>query len=274
MTDTAARTPIPRIISVDDHIVEPPHLWQAWLPERFRERGPRVDRRRLGEMKWVGGAKMYEYELDVPDAPWCDVWFFEDLVHPNKRHVAAVGFDRDEMTLSPITYDEMRPGCYDPKARVQDMLANHVEASLSFPTMPRFCGQTFYEASAHDLGLACVQAYNDYMIEEWCGDSDGALIPLIIIPLWDVDLAAAEVRRNAERGCHAVCFSASVYHPCGHATHACFLSSSDQQEVSVSRHSNRPAAHEVHVDFSAFVASPSPHFTHVPDDADRVPALE
>ena len=36
MTDTAARTPIPRIISVDDHIVEPPHLWQAWLPERFR----------------------------------------------------------------------------------------------------------------------------------------------------------------------------------------------------------------------------------------------
>jgi hypothetical protein len=183
MTDTAARTPIPRIISVDDHIVEPPHLWQAWLPERFRERGPRVERRRLGEMKWVGGAKMYEYELDVPDAPWCDVWFFEDLVHPNKRHVAAVGFDRDEMTMAPITYEEMRPGCYEPKARVADMTANHVEASLSFPTLPRFCGQTFYEASDRDLGLACVKAYNDFMIEEWCGDSDGALIPLIIIPL-------------------------------------------------------------------------------------------
>ena len=207
MTDTAARTPIPRIISVDDHIVEPPHLWQAWLPERFRERGPRVERRRLGEMKWVGGAKMYEYELDVPDAPWCDVWFFEDLVHPNKRHVAAVGFDRDEMTLSPITYDEMRPGCYEPKARVADMAANHVDVSLSFPTFPRFCGQTFWEASDHELGLACVKAYNDFMVEEWCGDSGGALVPLIIIPLWDVDLAAAEVRRNAERGCHAVCFS-------------------------------------------------------------------
>ena len=207
MTDTAARTPIPRIISVDDHIVEPPHLWQAWLPERFRERGPRVERRRLGEMKWVGGAKMYEYELGVPDAPWCDVWFFEDLVHPNKRHVAAVGFDRDEMTLSPITYDEMRPGCYEPKARVADMAANHVDVSLSFPTFPRFCGQTFWEASDHELGLACVKAYNDFMVEEWCGDSGGALVPLIIIPLWDVDLAAAEVRRNAERGCRAACFS-------------------------------------------------------------------
>ena len=156
-------TEIPPIISVDDHIVEPAHLWQTWLPAKYRDRGPRVERRRLGEMKWVGGAKMYEYELDVPDAPWCDIWFYEDLVHPNKRHVAAVGFDRDEMTMSPITYDEMRPGCYDPKARVQDMLANHVEASLSFPTMPRFCGQTFYEASDHDLGLACVKAYNDYM---------------------------------------------------------------------------------------------------------------
>jgi len=45
------------------------------------------------------------------------------------------------------------------------------------------------------------------MVEEWCGDSNGALLPLIIIPLWDADLAAEEVRRNAERGCRAVCFS-------------------------------------------------------------------
>ena len=79
---------------------------------------------------------MYEYELDTADAPWCDIWFYEDLVYPNKRHVAAAGFEREEMTMSPITYDEMRPGCYEPKARVEDMTSNHVEASLSFPTMP------------------------------------------------------------------------------------------------------------------------------------------
>ena len=84
---------------------------------------------------------------------------------------------------------------------------NYVEASLCFPTFPRFCGQTFTEAKDRELGLACVQAYNDWMVEEWCGDSDGRLIPLIIIPLWDAELAAAEVRRNAERGVHAVCFS-------------------------------------------------------------------
>ena len=102
----------------------------------------------------------------------------------------------------------MRPGCYEPGARVRDMEMNHVEASLCFPTFPRFCGQTFLEATTdRDLGLACVEAYNDWMIEEWCGNSDGHLIPLCLIPLWDAELAAAEVRRNAERGARAVCFS-------------------------------------------------------------------
>ena len=57
------------------------------------------------------------------------------------------------MTLSPITYDEMRPGCYDPKARLEDMDVDHVEASLCFPTFPRFCGQTFAEAKDKDLAL-------------------------------------------------------------------------------------------------------------------------
>jgi predicted TIM-barrel fold metal-dependent hydrolase len=111
------------------------------------------------------------------------------------------------MSLSPITYDEMRPGCYDVSERVADMLANHVDVSLSFPTFPRFCGQTFLEAADREVAEACVHAYNDWMVEEWCGESDGHLVPLVIVPLWDAELAAAEVRRNAERGVHAVCFS-------------------------------------------------------------------
>ena len=201
---------IPMIVSVDDHVVEPPDLWQRWLPEKYRAAGPRVERRGIAGMQFVGGTR-YEIEYS-DDAPKADCWLFEDLVIPHKRHVAAVGFERDEMTLSPITYDEMRPGCYDPKARVEDMLANHVDVSLSFPTFPRFCGQTFTEASDHDLGLACVKAYNDWMVDEWCGDSGGHLVPLIIVPLWDAQLAADEVRRNAERGVHAVCFSEVPYH--------------------------------------------------------------
>ncbi|HEV3226510.1 MAG TPA: amidohydrolase family protein [Acidimicrobiales bacterium] len=196
---------LPKIISVDDHVVEPPHLWQTWLPERFRHDGPRVERRGIGHMRHIGGG-VYEQTFH-PDGPKADCWIFGDLVYINKRHVAAVGFDRDDMTMSPITYDEMRPGCYEPKARIEDMEMNWVDASLCFPTFPRFCGQTFSETNDRELGLACVQAYNDWMVDEWCGDSSGRLIPLIIVPLWDASLAAAEVRRNAERGVHAVCFS-------------------------------------------------------------------
>jgi predicted TIM-barrel fold metal-dependent hydrolase len=196
---------LPKIISVDDHVVEPPHLWQRWLPRRFRDRGPRVERRGIGSMQHIGGG---HYEQTFDDAgPQGDCWIYEDLVYINKRHVAAVGFDRDDMTMSPITYDEMRPGCYDPKARVDDMELNWVDASLSFPTFPRFCGQTFLEAKDRELAYACIVAYNDWMVDEWCGDSRGRLIPLTIVPLWDPHLAAAEVQRNADRGVHAVCFS-------------------------------------------------------------------
>jgi predicted TIM-barrel fold metal-dependent hydrolase len=196
---------LPKIISVDDHVVEPPHVWETWLPAAYRERGPRVERRGIGTMEYAGGGT-YRQTFD-PDGPPADCWIYEDLVYVHKRHVAAVGFDRDDMTMSPITYDEMRPGCYDPKARIDDMEMNWVEASLCFPTFPRFCGQTFSEAKDRDLGLACVKAYNDWMVEEWCGDSAGRLIPLVIVPLWDAELAAAEVRRNAARGVRAVCFS-------------------------------------------------------------------
>jgi predicted TIM-barrel fold metal-dependent hydrolase len=196
---------IPKIISVDDHVVEPAHLWQTWLPDRFKDRGPRSERRGIGTMRHIGGGT-YEQTFD-DDGPQADCWIYEDLVYINKRHVAAVGYDRDDMTMSPITYDEMRPGCFDPKARLADMDLNWVEASLCFPTFPRFCGQTFTEAKDRELALACIKAYNDWMVLEWCGDSGGRLIPLIIVPLWDADLAADEVRRNAERGVRAVTFS-------------------------------------------------------------------
>jgi predicted TIM-barrel fold metal-dependent hydrolase len=206
---TAPQAELPKIISVDDHVVEPAHLFERWLPAKYREGGPRQERRGIAGMTTQGGLR-YDIAWDDDGAP-ADCWFYEDLVYVNKRHVAAVGFERDQMGMVPITYDEMRPGCYDPKARVDDMELNWVEASLCFPTFPRFCGQTFLEAKDREVALACVYAYNNWMVEEWCGDSGGRLIPLTIIPLWDPVLAGEEVRRNARRGVHAVCFSEIPY---------------------------------------------------------------
>ena len=202
---------IPKIISVDDHVVEPAHVWERWLPAKYRDRGPRVERRGVASIEFEGaGAYRQEFDDDSPHK--ADTWVYEDLVYIHKRHVAAAGYPRDEMTMTPITYDDMRPGCYDPKARLDDMDVNWVEASACYPTFPRFCGQTFAEGKDKDLGMACVVAYNDWMVEEWCGDSGGRLIPICLIPLWSVEAAAVEVRRNAARGVRAVAFSEIPVH--------------------------------------------------------------
>ena len=76
--------------------------------------GPHVERRGIG----VHEAHRRRHVRAVASTTTgrkADCWVYEDLVYINKRHVAAVGFDRDEMTMSPITYDEMRPGCYEPE---------------------------------------------------------------------------------------------------------------------------------------------------------------
>jgi predicted TIM-barrel fold metal-dependent hydrolase len=197
----------PKIISVDDHVVEPPSVWVDRLPSKYQDVGPRVVRAPVGGIEFVGGKftpTIGEKGQGLPDADW---WFYEDLRRPLLRLDAAAGYPRDEVDLRAVTYDDMRPGAWQVEARLADMDANWLEASLCFPTFPRFCGQTFSEAKDKDLALLCVKAYNDWMIDEWCAPSGGRLIPLTLIPLWDAQLAADEVRRNAARGCHAVCFS-------------------------------------------------------------------
>lgn len=200
---------LPKIVSVDDHVIEPPRVWLDRLPGRYQDTAPRVERHGLGDLAFNGTT--YTYTVDE-DGPPCDWWHYEDLLVPLRRIIAAVGFPRDQVTLSPITYDEMRKGCWDRESRLADMDLNWVDASLSFPTFPRFCGQTFLEARDRELARLCVRAYNDWMVDEWCAGSGGHLIPLCLIPLWDADEAAAEVRRNADRGVRAVCFSEIPHH--------------------------------------------------------------
>jgi predicted TIM-barrel fold metal-dependent hydrolase len=143
----------------------------------------------------------------VPSGPETDFWIYEDTTIAVDTASAAAGQPQERLDARPISFDEMRPGCYDRDARLRDMDTSGVERSLCFPTYPRFCGQTFLEAKDRELALACVRAYNDWMVEEWTGGSGGRLIPLCLIPLWDPALAAAEIRRNADRGVRAVAFS-------------------------------------------------------------------
>ena len=200
---------IPRIISVDDHVVEPPDLWTSRLPAKYQDRCPRVERD-SAVFNFEGGE--FTYQKGVPGGAECDWWLYDDLVYPFPKLSAASGFET--LDVEPVTFDQIRPGGWKQADRLADMTANHVDVSLCFPNvLPRFCGQTFLEREDKELALLCVQAYNNWMIDEWCaGDGRGRLIPLTLIPLWDPAAAALEVHRCADKGSFAVAFSENPYH--------------------------------------------------------------
>ncbi|OLT33885.1 amidohydrolase [Actinomadura sp. CNU-125] len=171
-------------ISVDDHLIEPARLWEERLPARLRERGPRIVR--------DGGSEF---------------WVYEDRQIVTTGLNAVAGKKREEFSPEPITYDEMRPGCYDPAARVADMNQGNVLASMLFPSFPRYCGQVFHEAKDKDLAFLGVRAWNDFILEEFAEAYPGRFIPMMIIPLWDPVAAAAEIERTAARGAKSIAFS-------------------------------------------------------------------
>ena len=109
--------------------------------------------------------------------------------------------------MDPARFEDMRPGCFDIDARVADMDLNGVWASLCFPSLVAgFCGSVFIRSDDPELGLACLRAWNQWHHEVWAGTFPERIIPLQLPWLADVEVAAAEVRANAERGFKAVSF--------------------------------------------------------------------
>ena len=172
------------LVSVDDHLIEPPDLFLNHLPRKYLDRAPRLVRNAEGN----------------------DVWTFGDLVIETAALNAVAGRPREEYGLEPQSLDEVRPGCYDVHERVKDMNAGGVLSSMNFPSFPTFTARVFLSEDK-DLSLALVKAYNDWHIDEWCGAYPGRFIPMAVPAIWDVNATAAEVRRTAEKGCHSLSFT-------------------------------------------------------------------
>ncbi len=173
------------MVSVDDHVVEPPHLFDGRLPAKYRDLAPRF--------------------ITRPDGT--NAWVYEGNEIGNVALNAVAGRPPEEYGIEPTGFDELRPGTYDIHERVKDMDANGVLGSLCFPSFPQFCGQLFARTEDKDVALAMVRAYNDWHIDEWCGTYPGRFIPCSLPALWDPEVLAAEVRRTAAKGAHAVTFS-------------------------------------------------------------------
>lgn len=176
-----------KLWSADDHIIEHPTVWQDRLPAIFRDTGPRI--------------------VEVDDGT--QAWAYEDLRIPLGRQSTRglPGVDMSEDAPYAIRFDEIRPGCYEPQSRLEDMDEDGVWAQLCFPNFARFGGHRFLEGKDRALSLLCVQAYNDFVVDEWSAVDRERLIPLGIVPLWDPVLAAREVERIADKGMRAIAFS-------------------------------------------------------------------
>ena len=173
------------LISIDDHSVEPPDMYKNHVPEKYRDQAPKIVRNDQGVDAWV-------FQGEQTTTPF--------------GMTATVGWPSEEWGFTPGTFSEMRPGCFDVQDRVRDMDVNGVLASMCFPTMAGFNARTFTEAGDKNLSMVMLQAYNDWHIDEWCAAHPGRFIPLGIVPMWDVELAAQEIHRLAKKGCRAISF--------------------------------------------------------------------
>jgi predicted TIM-barrel fold metal-dependent hydrolase len=175
------------MISVDDHLIEPPTVWIDRLPAKYRDRGPR----------WVTD--------DQGEA-----WLIEDdtRVVVNGAVVSA-SYPAAEKPppFQPLAWSEIPPSCYDPIARAEAMDVDHVLASLPFPNLPGFAGRVFQNLEDKELALLCIQAYNDWIIDEFAAAIPGRIIEVALIPMWDGRLAAEEADRALGRGACSVSFS-------------------------------------------------------------------
>jgi predicted TIM-barrel fold metal-dependent hydrolase len=172
------------LISVDDHVIEPPDMFKNHLPKKYADEAPRL--------------------VHNPDGS--DTWQFRQTVIPNVALNAVAGRPKEEYGLEPQGLDEIRPGCYDAAERVKDMSAGGVLATMNFPSFPGFAARLFATDDS-DFSLALVQAYNDWHIDEWCGSHPGRFIPMALPAIWDPKLCAAEVRRVSKKGVHALTFT-------------------------------------------------------------------
>jgi predicted TIM-barrel fold metal-dependent hydrolase len=173
------------VISVDDHVVEPPHTFEGRLPAALQARAPKI--------------------VETPKGH--QVWEFEGERYTQVGMNAVAGRRPETVKLEPFRFDEMRPGCYDVDARVRDMDINGVWASVNFPSqITGFCGRVFFGIPDRELGLACVRAWNDWLFDEWYQRHPDRIVPLGITYLADPALAAGEIRRNAARGFTSVTF--------------------------------------------------------------------
>jgi len=171
------------IISVDDHICEPPDLFKGHLKGDDLATAPRFHTTRSG----------------------ANYWTYQGNLLASVGLNAVVGRVPEEYGMEPQSLEQMRKGCYDPRARLEDMDINGIAASLNFGSIGGFDGsRCFHNAADKDLALKHLRAYNDWHILEWCATDAARFIACALLPTWNMDATVEEIKRIAAMGCTSV----------------------------------------------------------------------
>lgn len=174
------------IISVDDHIAEPPDMFKQHVQGNDLATAPQFHTTAKGD----------------------NYWTYQGMTMASVGLNAVVGRVPEEYGMEPQSLAQVRKGCYDPQARLDDMNVNGIAASLNFGSVGGFDGSRCYHiAPDKRMALTHLRAYNDWHILEWCGYDRGRFIPCAILPTWDMDATVAEIKRVAAMGCRSVTLS-------------------------------------------------------------------
>jgi predicted TIM-barrel fold metal-dependent hydrolase len=166
-----------RIVDADAHVLEPPDIWKNWLPSKYQDRAPQL----------------------VKDADGGDAWLTSGGGTPDPIGlVATPGMPYDEFRWTGVTYDEARSGCYDGAQRLNDMDLDGVDVEIVFPPQ-RTIGH-FLGADDDEFVLAGVEAYNNFLFEEFCAPDPSRLVGLAQIPSLGIDVAVDSLRKAKARG--------------------------------------------------------------------------
>jgi predicted TIM-barrel fold metal-dependent hydrolase len=163
------------IIDCDAHVNEPPDLWVERLPSRWKDRAPQVKHSENGDL-WLfdGGREKWPVGL-----------------------TAVAGLSYFDFKPRGITYDSMRPGSFETRARLEDMDADGIYAQILYPSVT-LRGAKIY-SNDRDLQVACVRAYNEWLLE-FCEGSGGRLIGQAILPTTSLDDTVAELEWALQSG--------------------------------------------------------------------------
>ena len=173
-------------ISADDHVQEHPEVWTSRMSKsKWGERIPHVEEQRDGSEFWIIDGQ----RISLPG-------------------VAVAGALMADRAREPQRWSEVPPMAFSPSERLRAMDSDGVDYSVLYPIVGGLAGETFGKLADADFELACVQAYNDWLIEEWAAVSP-RFVPQCIIPIWPIERTVAEIKRAAAKGHKGVIYPAS-----------------------------------------------------------------